>query len=157
MKVYNQEKTQVLTEYDLEKGHLESDTITMPEIPAVEEQSHIEVIAEYPNGGKEVKKVIDVVGQAYKPKHEEEIAVYIPYTEEELQKFANEREIQECLQYLQDTDYITNKLAEAEAEYIATGDNTEVLALREHYAEELATRKNKRARIQELEKLLQQE
>ena len=86
MKVYNQEKTQVLTEYDLEKGHLESDTITIPETPAVEEQSHIEVIAEYPNGGKEVKKVIDVVGQAYKPKHEEEIAVYIPYTEEELQK-----------------------------------------------------------------------
>ena len=157
MKIYNQEKTQVLTEYDLEKGHLESDTITIPETPAVEEQSHIEVIAEYPNGGKEVKKVIDVVGQAYKPKHEEEIVVYIPYTEEELQKFANEREIQECLKYLRDTDYIANKLAEANAEFIAVGDNTEVLALREHYAEELANRKIKRERIRELENLLKVE
>jgi hypothetical protein len=75
------------------------------------------------------------------------------FTEEE----KAEIEIQECLKYLQDTDYITNKLAEAEADYIATGDNTEVLVLREHYAEELTTRKNKRERIRELENLLKVE
>ena len=66
-------------------------------------------------------------------------------------------QIQECLQYLKDTDYITNKLAEAESEFIETGDNTEVLALREHYSEELATRKNKREKIRELENLLKVE
>lgn len=66
-------------------------------------------------------------------------------------------ELEECLQYLRDTDYIANKLAEAESEYIETGDNTEVLALRQHYVNELATRKIKRERIRELENLLKVE
>ena len=147
MKVYNQEKTQVLTEYDLEKGYLKSDTITIPETPAVEEQSHIEIIAEYPNGGKEVKKVIDVVGQAYKPKHEEEIAVYIHYTEEELQKFANERELSEMLTNLKETDYVANKLIEAD-----TDEERE--QIRQEYAEILAQRKIWRQRASELKDLL---
>lgn len=66
-------------------------------------------------------------------------------------------ELEECLQYLRDTDYIANKLAEAESEFIETGDNTEVLALRQHYSDELANRKIKRERIKELENLLKVE
>ena len=56
MKVYNKEKTQILPEYDLTKGYLMEDTITInqPEIPAVEEQFHYETIKEYENGGKDV-------------------------------------------------------------------------------------------------------
>ena len=62
MKVYNKEKTQILPEYDLTKGYLIEDTITInqPEIQAVEEQCHYETIKEYENGGKDVKKVVDV-------------------------------------------------------------------------------------------------
>lgn len=71
-------------------------------------------------------------------------------TEEEL----TQQELQECLKYLRDTDYIANKLAEAESEFIETGDNTEIIALRRHYSNELTNRKIKRKRIRELEKLL---
>ena len=71
-------------------------------------------------------------------------------TKEEL----TQQELQECLRYLRDTDYIANKLAEAESEFIETGDNTEVLALRQHYSNELANRKIKREKIRELENLL---
>lgn len=88
MKVYNQDKTQILEEYDLEKGYLKEDTITThyEEVQAVEEQFHYETIAEYPNGGKEVEKVIDVESVEYKPARDEKknILVYILYTEEEL-------------------------------------------------------------------------
>lgn len=90
MKVYNEDKTQILTKYDLNKGYLKQDTIIrhIPEVVAVEEQSHYEVIAEYPNGGKDVEKIIDVKAVEGVPAHDEteEIQVYIPYTEEELEK-----------------------------------------------------------------------
>lgn len=88
MKVYNKDKTQILEEYDLEKGHLKEDTITIhyDEVQAVEEQGHYVIIAEYPNGGKEVEWIVDVKGIEYQPERdvEEEIQVYIPYTNEEL-------------------------------------------------------------------------
>lgn len=88
MKVYNQDKTQILEEYNLEKGYLKEDILIThyEEVKAVEEQFHYETIAEYPNGGKEVEKVIDVEGVEYKPARDEKenIYVYITYTEEEL-------------------------------------------------------------------------
>lgn len=88
MKVYNKDKTQILEEYDLEKGYLKEDTITIhyDEVQAVEEQGHYETIAEYPNGGKEVEWIVDAEGVEYQPERdeEEEIQVYIPYTNEEL-------------------------------------------------------------------------
>lgn len=88
MKVYNQDKTQVLEEYDLEKGYLKEDTLIThyDEVQAVEEQFHYETIAEYPNGGKDVRKVIDIEGVEYKPARDEKenIYVYLTYTEEEL-------------------------------------------------------------------------
>ena len=88
MKVYNQEKTTILEEYDLEKGYLKNETLIThyDEIQAVEEQWHYETIAEYLNGGKDVKKVIDVAGVEYQPARDEKenIYVYLTYTEEEL-------------------------------------------------------------------------
>lgn len=55
-------------------------------IEAVEEQWHYEVIAEYPNGGKDIKRVIDI--PAVEPKDAwdeyETVQRYVPYTEEEL-------------------------------------------------------------------------
>ncbi len=88
MKVYNQDKTILLEEYDLSKGYLKHDTLIThyDEVQAVEEQWHYETIAEYENGGKEIEKVIDVEGVEYEPARDEEekILVYIHYTEEEL-------------------------------------------------------------------------
>lgn len=57
-KIYNEAKTEQLDNYDCTKGYLVDDKIFKEHHPArkeVLEQSHIEVIAEYPNGGKDVK------------------------------------------------------------------------------------------------------
>ena len=75
---------------DLELGHLEQDKeiIHHDAVEEVKEQYHYETIAVYPNGGKDVKKVIDV--EAVKPKeaYDEEIDIqkYILFTPEELAK-----------------------------------------------------------------------
>lgn len=88
MKVYNENKTQILEYYDLEKGYLKDDTITVhiPKVEAVKEVSHYETVKEYPNGGKDVRKVIDVPAVVGVEEHDEiqAIKVYIPYTEQEL-------------------------------------------------------------------------
>lgn len=95
MKVYNQEKTQILTEYNLDIGRLKPDTIEInhPEVQAVEVQFHYETIKEYYNDdgsvkGSDVKKIIDVEGVEYQPARTEviDIHVYIPYTPDELRE-----------------------------------------------------------------------
>ncbi len=86
MKVYNEEKTQLLTQYDLKDGYLKADELVVhiPEVQAVEEVSHYEVVTQY-ECGADVKKVIDVKGVSYSPAREEreEIFMFIPYTEAE--------------------------------------------------------------------------
>ena len=104
MKIYNQDKTEVIENPDLEKGYLKMDYITkiIPEQKEVKQVSHKEIIRVfYKDGtsssgadidstkeikGREVKEVIDVEGVPYVPEHEEkeEIQVYIPYTDAEL-------------------------------------------------------------------------
>lgn len=89
MKIYNQEKTEILENPDLKKGYLIKDKIVIKIIPATEEikeQFHYETIKEYANGGKDVKKVVDVPYQPAKPESYEydNIQVYIPYSQEEL-------------------------------------------------------------------------
>ena len=156
MKVYNKEKTQILSEYDLTKGYLIEDTIIInqPEIPAVEEQFHYETIKEYENGGKDVKKVIDVAGIEYQPAktYAEEIYVYIPYTPNELAKQKAYQEIQELKEWF-DVEY-----ARKEQKYrrlhslgkLTDEDKDPYNKLIKLYNEA----EIKRARIQELERLL---
>lgn len=156
MKVYNKEKTQILTEYDLTKGYLIEDTITInqPEIQAVEEQFHYETIKEYENGGKDVKKVVDVAGVEYQPAktYEEEIYVYIPYTPNELAKQKAQQEYQELKEWF-DVEYARKeqKLRRLHTICKMTDDGKdpyqELIIL---YSEA----EIKRARIQELERLL---
>lgn len=90
MEVYNQNKTEILTEYDLTKGYLTTDYIDeiIPEVQAVQEQGHYVTIAEYPNGGKDVEWVVDVAGAEYQPERIEKvpITVYVPFTEEQLKQ-----------------------------------------------------------------------
>lgn len=100
MKVYNKEKTKILTEYDLLRGYIKEDTIKVhyPEVKAVEEKGHYETIREYDNGGKDVKWVVDVAGVEYKPDRyeEEKIHIYLPYEgEEKKEMLRNIREV-EC-------------------------------------------------------------
>ena len=95
MRVFNQEKTQELTTYDLSKGKLVGDTLVKI-IPAVEGQEEVgryETIAEYPNGGKDVVWVVDqpyIEAQAER-KEVEEIQVYVPFTAEEQAKYDQEK------------------------------------------------------------------
>lgn len=62
--------------------------------------------------------------------------------------------INELTMQLQKTDYIANKLAEAVSKYISTGDNTDVLLLREKYALELVNRETWRKEIDSLQEKL---
>ena len=90
MEVYNKEKTQIISDYDLSKGRLERDerTIYHEAVKEVVEQFHYEVVKEYENGGKDVEKVVDVKGVPGRDAYEEteDIYVFIPYTDEELKK-----------------------------------------------------------------------
>ena len=142
MKVYNIEKTEILTEYDLTKGYLRADTLIthIPAVEAVEEQSHYETIKEYPNGGIVVKKVIDVAGVKAVPAHDEteEIQVYIPYTAEQIAEREKTARIAELKRLLAASDYKAIKYAEG-------------VLTAEEYAETKAERQAWRDEINELE------
>lgn len=154
MKIYNKDKNAIIENPDLEKGYLLFDQIvskTIPAVEAVEEQFHY-VYKEYPNGGKDRIKVVDIPAVEAKPETYEydDIQVYIPYTEKEYAEVT----ISKLIEKLGNTDYIANKLAEAVSKYITTGDNTEVVGLRTKYAKELADRESWRKYIDELQKQL---
>lgn len=125
MRIFDETKTTELTEYNLEKGYLRDDVLEteIPEQQGVEEKFHYETVREYPNGGKDVEKVIDVEGKPYIPAHTEyeDIQVYVPYTEEELEQMSAKREIAELKARLCETDYKAIKFAEGlipEADYV---------------------------------------
>lgn len=85
---------------DPTKGYLKDDVIIEHHeaIEGVEEQWHYETIAEYPNGGKDVQRVVDVPGVEAVEAWDEEIPVrrYILYNEEELAEIeANRKPTQE--------------------------------------------------------------
>ena len=145
MRIFNADKTIELTEYDEALGYIREDVLEtdIPEQKAVEKVWHYEVVAEYPNGGKDLKEVIDVEGKPYIPAHteREEILVYIPYTEAELKRMKVEDEISELKAKLRETDYQAIKFAEGE------------LTL-EEYAETKALRKAWRDSINMLESVI---
>ena len=98
MKVYDETKSHELTVYDLEKGSLVADKLFIThhpeqaEIPAVKHRE----VKRFPNGGASAEWVIDVPAVPAKPAWDEyeDIAVYVPFTAEELQaKRANEIKI----------------------------------------------------------------
>ena len=80
---------------DLTLGYLTADTeeVTHPAVDGVEEQWHWETVTEYPNGGRDVQKVIDVPGVPAQAAWTEQVPVqrYIRYTEEELAAREKER------------------------------------------------------------------
>ena len=142
MRIFNQDKTIELTEYDLTKGYLKPDVIEIeiPEQSAIEEISHYETVKVYKNGGRDVVRVIDVEGRPHVPAHidTEKISVYIPYTERELEVMAAHQEMDKLKECLRASDYKAIKFAEG-------------VITAEEYAPDRAQRQAWRERIGELE------
>lgn len=92
--IYN-ENMELIENPDLTLGYLRSGTRTVHHnaIEGVTEVWHYETVAEYPNGGKDVRKIIDVPGVEAQAAWDEEIPIqiYVPYTQEELDRMEAER------------------------------------------------------------------
>lgn len=94
LEIYN-ENMELIENPDLILGYLKDDVrvVHHDAVEAIEEVWHYETIAEYPNGGKDIQKVVDVEGVEAKEAWDEEIQIqiYIPYTQEELDAIEAER------------------------------------------------------------------
>lgn len=102
-----------VADYDPQTGYLKEDRVFLNHHEAVEgteEKGHFEVVAEYPNGGKDVKWVVDVPAIPSVEAYDEYEKVYrfIPYTAKEIAR----RRIEELKQKLADTDYHILKIVE---------------------------------------------
>ena len=71
----------------------------------MEEQWHWETVTEYPNGGKDVQRVVDVPGVPARPAWTEQLPIkrYIRYTAEELAAQEEARKKQEATDKLPET------------------------------------------------------
>lgn len=126
MKIYNESKTEILETYDVKKGYLKADKIfkehheAVTEVPAITVQAkaaaitakdgkveeigdkYYEVVAEFPNGGKTVREIVETPAIPEKEAYDEyeDIQVYVPYTEEELNEIKRadirRRRVSEC-------------------------------------------------------------
>ena len=94
----------VIENPDLTLGYLISSTepVEHPAVAAVPETSHYETVAEYPNGGKDVRKVIDREGVPAQDAWTEQVPIqrYIRYTAEELAAKEEERKKAEAREKL---------------------------------------------------------
>ena len=89
---------------DLTLGYLTDDTqpLEHPAQEAVAEVAHYETVAEYPGGGRDVQRVVDVPGVPARPAWTEQLPIkrYIRYTAEELAAQEEEREKAEAREKL---------------------------------------------------------
>ena len=94
MEIYN-ERMERIENPDLSLGYLTPGKRTEHHaaVKGVAEVWHYETVAEYPNGGKDIRRVVDVPGAEAREAWDEEIAiqVYTPYTQEELDRMEAER------------------------------------------------------------------
>ena len=92
---------------DLTQGRLRSETeaVEHPAQEGVPELSHYETVAEYPSGGKDVRKVIDREGVPARDAWTEQVPIqrYILYTAEELAAKEEERRKAEARKKLPET------------------------------------------------------
>ena len=99
MKILDETGT-VVENPDLTLGYLVDDTeeVTHPAVEGVEEQWHWETVTEYPNGGRDVQKIIDRPGVQAQEEWVEQVPVqrYIRYTAEELAAQEDARKKQEA-------------------------------------------------------------
>ena len=80
---------------DLTLGYLKPGTRTEHHeaISGVEEMWHYETVTEYTNGGRDIRKVVDVPGVQAQEAWDEDIPIqiYVLYTQEELDRIEAER------------------------------------------------------------------
>ena len=92
---------------DLTLGYLVGGTepVEHPAVEGVEEVSHYETVTEYPGGGRDVRKVIDVPGVPAQAAWTEQVPVqrYIRYTAEGLAAREEARKKQEAKDKLPET------------------------------------------------------
>ena len=92
--IYN-EQMERIEHPDLTLGYLRPGTRTEHHeaVEGVQEVWHYETVAEYPNGGMDVRKVMDVQGVEAQAAWDEEIPIqiYVPYTQEERDRMEAER------------------------------------------------------------------
>lgn len=92
---------------DLTLGYLVGDTepLAHPAQEAVAEIAHYETVAEYPSGGRDVRKVVDVPGAAAKAAWTEQVPIkrYVRYTAAELDAREEARKKQEAKEKLPET------------------------------------------------------
>ena len=92
---------------DLTLGYLATSTeeITHPAVEGVEEQWHWETVTEYPNGGRDVQKIVDRPGIQAQEEWVEQVPIqrYIRYTAEELAAQEEARKKQEAKDKLPET------------------------------------------------------
>lgn len=105
---------------DLTLGYLTYDTeeITHPAVEGVEEQWHWETVTEYPNGGRDVQKIVDRPGIQAQEEWVEQVPIqrYIRYTAEELAAQEEARKKAEARDKLPETVAALNAaLADADA------------------------------------------
>ena len=85
---------------DLTLGYLTADAeeVIHPAVEGVEEQWHWETVTEYPNGGKDVQKIVDRPGVQAQEEWVEQVPIqkYIRYTAEELAAQEEARKKQEA-------------------------------------------------------------
>ena len=85
---------------DLTLGYLVGDTepLAHPAQEAVAEIAHYETVAEYPSGGRDVRKVVDAPGAAAKAAWTEQVPIkrYVRYTAAELDAREQARKEQEA-------------------------------------------------------------
>lgn len=94
MEIYN-EDMELIESPDLTLGYLKPGTRTEHHeaISGVEEMWHYETVTEYTNGGRDIRKVVDVPGVQAQEAWDEDIPIqiYVPYTQEELDRIDAER------------------------------------------------------------------
>lgn len=92
---------------DLTLGYLVGGTepVEHPAVEGVEEQWHWETVTEYPNGGKDVQKIVDRPGVQAQEEWVEQVPIqkYVRYTAEELAAQEEERKKAEAREKLPET------------------------------------------------------
>lgn len=133
MRIFNENDIEILSP-DLSKGYLKEDSLLIMRheaVEGVEESGHYEVVAEYPNGGKDVEWIVDVPGVEAREAWDEyeEILRYVPYTEIELKI----REIERNRRPLTSTEALEMLLGQLINSLIV--DDKTALRLRSFYPE----------------------
>lgn len=79
MIIYNKDKTEILpNDFDFSNGQIVADTleVDIPQKQKLKENFHYEIIKEYSNKSKDVRKVVDSVEIEIIPPHKDTIKIF---------------------------------------------------------------------------------